>query len=401
MPETRSPSVRRPGLRHSQVTMRNVRPSSDPPLPAAPAAADAPLTAPRRPTRAVRVGTVQVGAGAPVSVQSMTCTPTREAAATLTQIAELAELGCEIIRVAVPDRAAVAPFGRIVAGSPLPVVADVHFDYRLALAALDAGAACVRVNPGNIARREHLRAIARRAAACGTPVRIGVNGGSLEKDLLERHGAPTPAALVESALRHCRFFEDEGCAALKVSLKSSRVADTVAACRLFAGQSDLPLHLGVTEAGTLRSGIVKSAVALGALLLDGIGDTLRVSLTAPPREEILAGIGILEAAGLRPARPEIVSCPTCGRTQIDLVGLVAAVEAEIARLKAAGRQFPAVRIAIMGCVVNGPGEAREADLGLAGGKGKAAIFRHGEIVRTVPESEMLREFLAELHGLLP
>jgi len=331
----------------------------------------------------------------------MTCTPTREAAATLTQIAELAELGCEIIRVAVPDRAAVAPFGRIVAGSPLPVVADVHFDYRLALAALDAGAACVRVNPGNIARREHLRAIARRAAACGAPVRIGVNSGSLEKDLLERHGAPTPAALVESALRHCRFFEDEGCAALKVSLKSSRVAATVAACRLFAGQSDLPLHLGVTEAGTLRSGIVKSAVALGALLLDGIGDTLRVSLTAPPREEILAGIGILEAAGLRPARPEIVSCPTCGRTQIDLVGLVAAVEAEIARLKAAGRQFPAVRIAIMGCVVNGPGEAREADLGLAGGKGKAAIFRHGEIVRTVPESEMLREFLAELHGLLP
>ena len=354
----------------------------------------------RRPTRRILIGSVPVGGGAPVSVQSMTCTDTHDAEATLAQVSELAALGGEIVRVAVPDRAALASFRRLIEASPVPIVADIHFDHRLALGALDAGAACVRINPGNIGKKEHLRAVARRAGAFKIPIRIGVNGGSLEKDLLETHGGPTPAALVESALRHCRFFEDEGCPALKVSLKSSSVPTTVAAYRLFSRQSDLPLHIGVTEAGTRARGTLKSAVALGALLLEGIGDTLRVSLTAPPREEVLAGIAILEAAGLRAACPEIVSCPTCGRTQIDLLALVEAVEAEVARLKAAGRVFPPLKLAIMGCVVNGPGEARDADLGVAGGNGKGVIFRHGKVVRTVAEADLVRAFLAELRDIL-
>lgn len=350
----------------------------------------------RRATRAIQVGGVRIGGGAPVSVQSMTNTDTRDVAATLTQIGELAALGCEIIRVAVPDQRAAAALGPILDGSPLPVIADIHFDPRLALAAIAAGVAGLRINPGNITARTDLAAIAAAAGRKGVAVRIGVNSGSLEPELLERHGGATPQAMVDSAIRACAFFAEHGCRHLKVSLKTSRVDSTVAACRLFARQSDLPLHLGVTEAGTPRTGTVKSAVGIGSLLLDGIGDTIRVSLTASPAAEIPVAIAILEAAGCREASPEIVSCPSCGRCEVDLVGLAEAVEEEIARMKAAGWSFRGRKVAIMGCIVNGPGEARDASVGVAGGRGKGAIFRDGRIVKSVPEAELLGEFIGEL-----
>jgi (E)-4-hydroxy-3-methylbut-2-enyl-diphosphate synthase len=352
----------------------------------------------RRRSRAVQVGRVQVGGGAPVSIQSMTNTDTRDVDATLAQIEDLARTGCEIVRCAVPDQEAAAAFRQIVSGSPLPVVADVHFDYRLAVAAAEAGAACLRINPGTIHSPEHRGRIADCAVQHGIPVRIGVNSGSLEKDILEKHGRPNAAAMVESALRHCRFFEERGCSALKVSLKTSNVASTVAACRLFAADTDYPLHLGVTEAGTAGTGTVKSAVALGALLLEGIGDTIRVSLTAPPREEVVAARQILEAAGLREAHPEIISCPTCGRTEIDLLPIVTAVEEEVAALKAQGCEIDLRRIAIMGCVVNGPGEARDADLGIAGGRHKGVLFKEGRVVRSVSEAELIPVLLAEIRA---
>lgn len=352
----------------------------------------------QRPTRAIRLGKVAIGGGAPVSIQSMATTDTRDAAATLAQIRGLAAAGCDIVRVAVPDAAAVAGLRAIAAASPLPVVADIHFDCRLALASIAAGAHGIRINPGNLGGRRKFEDVVRAAAAAGVPVRIGVNGGSLEKELLEKHGGATPAALVENAVTYCRMAEDVGCTQLKVSLKSSSVAATVTACRRFATQSDIPLHLGVTEAGTFLAGAVKSAAALGCLLLEGIGETLRVSLTAPPVEEVRVAIRILEAVGRRDAQPEIVSCPTCGRTQIDLVPLAEAVEAEVARLKAAGVHIHLRKIAIMGCVVNGPGEARDADLGIAGGKGMGVLFKNGKTVCTLPEAELLPVLLRELHA---
>ncbi len=352
----------------------------------------------RRQTRRIQVGGVAVGGGAPVSIQSMTTTDTRDAAATLAQIRELAAAGCEIIRVTVPDEAAAAAFGNIVRGSPIPVIADIHFDYRLALAALAAGAHGIRVNPGNLGGPERLREVAQAAAGSGAALRIGVNGGSLGKELLAKHGGVTSAALVESALVNCRMAADAGCVNLKVSLKSSNVPATVAACRLFAEQSAWPQHIGVTEAGTRLSGTVKSAAALGCLLLEGIGDTLRVSLTAPPVEEVRVGLRILEACGLREARPEIVSCPTCGRTQIDLMPIAEAVEDEVARLKAAGVVIPLRKIAVMGCVVNGPGEARDADLGIAGGQGKGILFKNGRTVATLAEAELLPALLREIRA---
>lgn len=351
-----------------------------------------------RPTRTLQLGSVRVGGGAPVSVQSMTNTDTRDTAATLRQIRRLAAAGCEIVRVAVPDQAAATALAAIVARSPLPVVADIHFDSRLALAAMVSGAPGIRVNPGNLGGEAKARAVARAAAARGTVVRIGVNSGSLAADLRRRHGGPTPEALAESACRYCRLFEEEGCAAIKVSLKSSSVADTVAACRLFAARTDYPLHIGVTEAGTPYRGIIKSAAAIGCLLLDGIGETLRVSLTAPPGEEVKAGVTILEAVGLRDACPEIVACPTCGRTAIDLFRLVRGVEREIGRLQAGGCRIGLRKIAVMGCVVNGPGEARDADLGVAGGAGKGVLFRHGRVVRTLAEAELLPALVAEIRA---
>ena len=352
----------------------------------------------RRRARQIQVGSVAIGGGAPISIQSMTNTDTRDAAATLAQIDAVARVGCEIIRVAVPDRQAVDTLPEIVTESAIPVIADIHFDYRLALGAIEAGVACIRINPGTMQSEAHRREVAAAAAAARIPIRIGVNSGSIEKELLEKHGGPVPAALVESAINHCALFENWGCGALKVSLKSSNVVATVAACRMFAARTDYPLHLGITEAGTARSGTIKSATGIGCLLLEGIGDTLRVSLTAPPEQEIIVAQKILEAVGLRRSEPEIVSCPTCGRTEIDLLPIVEAVEEEVSRLKAAGHRLGVRKIAIMGCVVNGPGEARDADLGIAGGKHEGVLFKHGEVVRKLDEDDLQAAILAELQA---
>ncbi|MBE6996691.1 MAG: flavodoxin-dependent (E)-4-hydroxy-3-methylbut-2-enyl-diphosphate synthase [Ruminococcaceae bacterium] len=337
----------------------------------------------REQTRQIHVGAVAVGGGAAVSVQSMCNTPTADAEATLAQIRTLADAGCDIIRVAVPDDAAAQAMERICAESPLPVVADIHFDYRLALRSIAAGAAKVRINPGNIGSADRVKAVAEACGAKGIPIRIGINAGSLEKHLLERCGAPTPEAMVESAAGHAALLERCGFTDICLSLKASSVPLTLAAYRLAAARFPYPLHLGVTEAGTLFQGTVQSAMGIGAALLDGIGDTIRVSLTADPVEEVRAGLAILKAAGLRRRGAKVISCPTCGRTQIDLIAAANEVER---RLSGCGRD---ITVAVMGCVVNGPGEARGADYGLAGGKGEAALFRRGEVVCKVPEAQMV------------
>ena len=333
----------------------------------------------RRRSRKIFIGNVPVGGDARVSVQSMCNTDTRNADATLAQIRTLASAGCEIIRVAVPDMKAAEALLEIVAGSPIPVVADIHFDHHLALGAIASGAAAVRLNPGNLAGEDAVRQVAEAAGNAGIPIRVGGNAGSVQADLLHLGHAE---ALTQSVLGQCAQLEKYGFTNIKVSLKSSSVASTVEACRCFAERSDYPMHIGVTEAGTPGQGIVKSAVGIGALLLSGIGDTIRVSLTADPVEEVRAGIRILESCGLRDAAPEIVSCPTCGRTEIDLVGLAERVEDLVANIKSSGKKIALRKIAVMGCVVNGPGEARDADIGLAGGRGKVLVFRHGEIAGT-------------------
>ncbi len=346
------------------------------------------MLTPRRNSRQIRVGNVAVGGDAPVSIQSMTNTDTRDAAATLSQINALARLGCQIIRVAAPDLVAVEALAEIVEKSPIPVIADIHFDHELALAAIDRRVAAVRLNPGNLADPEKVRLVAEKALSNDIPIRVGANSGSLRPSLIRakiqlglEHDEAIAEALVESALHECEMLEKFGMTAIKVALKSSSVPVTVAACRKFADRTDYPLHIGVTEAGTPARGIVKSSVGIGTLLLEGIGDTLRVSLTADPLEEVLAGRRILEAAGLRDASPEIVSCPTCGRTEIDLIGLADKIEALVAEVKESGRTIALKKIAVMGCAVNGPGEARDADLGVAGSKnGKLVIFRFGEVV---------------------
>lgn len=352
----------------------------------------------RHETRRFFVGDVPIGGVAPVSIQSMTNTDSRNAELTLAQIKDLARCGCDIIRIAVPDTKAAIQLPRIMEESPLPVIADIHFDYRLALAAIEAGIHCVRINPGTISSRQNLEKIALAAAEHKTPVRIGVNSGSLEDDILARYGEASPEAMTASAINHCRFFENLGCHNIKVSLKTSRVTTTVASYRLFASQTDYPLHIGVTEAGTARTGTVKSAVGIGTLLLEGIGDTLRVSLTGPPREEVIVARQILEAAGLRTAHPDIVSCPTCGRTEIEVLPIVSAVENELEHLKSTGHDIKLGKIAVMGCVVNGPGEARDADLGIAGGKGKGVLFKHGSVVKTLKDNELLPALLHEIRA---
>lgn len=347
----------------------------------------------RRRSRAIRVGTVQVGGGAPISVQSMTNTDPHDVAATLAQVERLAQAGCDLVRLAVPDREAAAAFAAVKQASPVPLIADIHFNYRLALAALEAGADCIRINPGNLGGAEKTRVVVRACQERGVPLRLGVNAGSLEADLLARHGGPTAAALVESALRWVQQFEDWGFFDFKISLKSSDVLVTVAAYRELAARVDYPLHLGVTEAGGLIAGTVKSALGIGLLLAEGIGDTLRVSLTRDPMEEVRVGFEILRALHLRERGVELISCPTCGRCQIDLFGL--AEEAERRLLTVA----TPLKVAIMGCVVNGPGEAREADVGIAGGKGVGALFKKGELVRQVPEAELLTVLLREVAAL--
>ncbi|MEA2062911.1 MAG: flavodoxin-dependent (E)-4-hydroxy-3-methylbut-2-enyl-diphosphate synthase [Gemmatimonadota bacterium] len=341
----------------------------------------------RKATRPVKVGEMYIGSGHPVLVQSMTSTDTRDIAATLAQIGRLAEAGCELVRVAVPDSKAVAAFEKIVAASSLPVVADIHFDYRLALAAVDAGAAKLRINPGNIGSPERVRRIAEAAVKRKIPIRIGVNSGSVEKHLLERHGGPVPEALVESALNHCSLLEDAGFEDIVVSLKASDVLTTVAANRLFATRKDYPLHLGVTEAGMRGRGTVVSSVGLGIMLSDGLGDTVRVSLTADPVEEVAVAWRILAALKIRRRGVEIISCPTCGRTEVDLIGLAEEVERRLSTLN-----LP-LTVAVMGCVVNGPGEAKEADFGIAAGRGGGVIFRKGEKVCKVSESRLVERLV--------
>ncbi|MGH8930879.1 MAG: flavodoxin-dependent (E)-4-hydroxy-3-methylbut-2-enyl-diphosphate synthase [Egibacteraceae bacterium] len=348
----------------------------------------------RRVSRQVMVGSVPVGGGAPVSVQSMTTTPTTDVDATLQQIAELTAAGCQIVRVAVPSQDDADALPAIAAKSRIPVIADIHFQPRYVFAAIDAGCAAVRVNPGNIRKfDDKVKQIAQAAAAAGVSIRIGVNAGSLDQRIMAKHGRATPEALVESALWECSLFEEHGFRDVKISVKHHDPLVVVAAYRLLAQRCDYPLHLGVTEAGPLLQGTVKSAVAFGILLAEGIGDTIRVSLSAPPVEEVKVGSQILESLGLRPRRLEIVSCPSCGRAQVDVYKLTAQVTAAFD-----GFPFP-LRVAVMGCVVNGPGESREADLGVSAGNGKGQIFVRGEVVRTVPESQIVEALLEEALGL--
>ncbi|MGN9765725.1 flavodoxin-dependent (E)-4-hydroxy-3-methylbut-2-enyl-diphosphate synthase [Micromonospora sp. SD12] len=370
-----------------------------------------PPLAPRRLSRQIMVGSVPVGGGAPVSVQSMTTTLTSDVNATLQQIAELTASGCQIVRVAVPSQDDVEALPAIAKKSQIPVIADIHFQPKYVFAAIDAGCAAVRVNPGNIRQfDDKVKEIAKAAGDAGVPIRIGVNAGSLDKRLLAKYGKATAEALVESALWECSLFEEHGFRDIKISVKHNDPVVMIRAYRLLAEKCDYPLHLGVTEAGPAFQGTIKSAVAFGALLAEGIGDTIRVSLSAPPVEEIKVGNQILESLGLRERGLEIVSCPSCGRAQVDVYKLAEEVTAGLE-----GLPVP-LRVAVMGCVVNGPGEAREADLGVASGNGKGQIFVKGKVVKTVPEAqivetlieealriadEMGAELPEELRGLLP
>ncbi|MFG2332925.1 flavodoxin-dependent (E)-4-hydroxy-3-methylbut-2-enyl-diphosphate synthase [Streptomyces sp. NPDC048604] len=348
----------------------------------------------RRVSRRIHVGPVAVGGDAPVSVQSMTTTRTADVGATLQQIAELTAAGCQIVRVACPTQDDADALAAVARQSRIPVIADIHFQPKYVFAAIDAGCAAVRVNPGNIKQfDDKVKQIAQAAAAAGIPIRIGVNAGSLDRRLLEKHGKATPEALVESALWEASLFEEHGFRDIKISVKHNDPVVMVNAYRQLAAACDYPLHLGVTEAGPAFQGTVKSAVAFGALLSEGIGDTIRVSLSAPPVEEIKVGIQILESLGLRRRGLEIVSCPSCGRAQVDVYKLADEVTAGLD-----GMEVP-LRVAVMGCVVNGPGEAREADLGVASGNGKGQIFVKGEVVRTVPESKIVETLIEEAHKI--
>lgn len=353
-----------------------------------------PVLAPRRPTRQVRVGSVLVGGDAPISVQSMTTTKTTNIDATLQQIAELTAAGCDIVRVAVPSQDDADALPAIAAKSQIPVIADIHFQPKYVFAAIDAGCAAVRVNPGNIrAFDDQVGQIAKAASDAGVSLRIGVNAGSLDARLLAKYGGPTSEALVESALWEASLFEEHGFRDFKISVKHHDPVVMVRAYEQLSQACDYPLHLGVTEAGPAFQGTIKSAVAFGALLSQGIGDTIRVSLSAPPVEEVKVGVKILESLNLRQRKLEIVSCPSCGRAQVDVYSL-----AEDVTKGLEGLQVP-LRVAVMGCVVNGPGEAREADLGVASGNGKGQIFVHGEVVKTVPESEIVATLIEEANRL--
>ncbi len=339
------------------------------------------------------MGDVLIGGGAPVSIQSMLNTRTTDVDACLGQLRVIADAGCQIARLAVPDTDAAKSFGKIVKASPLPLVADIHFDYRLAIASAEAGAAKIRINPGNIGSQEKVRAVADCCRDHGIPIRIGVNGGSLDRELLAKYGAPTAQALVDSAFSHVRLLEDCGFYDICVSMKSSDVPVMMQAYRLFSGQSDYPLHVGVTETGTEYMGTIKSAVGIGGLLCLGIGDTVRVSLTADPVREVEAAKAILRASGARSGGVNIISCPTCGRTKIDLIGLAHQVEEA---LRDCDKDLT---VAVMGCIVNGPGEARQADVGIAGGDGCGVLFVKGELREKVPYDDLLRTLLSYIEQL--
>lgn len=347
----------------------------------------------RKITRTVDVGGVKIGGGHSISIQSMCNTDTRDADATVKQILSLEEAGCEIIRVAVPDAEAAEAVGRIKKMIHIPLVADIHFDYRLALECIKNGVDKVRINPGNIGSRERVKLVADAAKAKGIPIRIGVNGGSLEKDLLEKYGSPTADALVESAMRHVEILDDVNFEDIVVSIKVSNVPVMLEAYRKFSARTDIPLHVGVTESGTERMGTIKSSIGIGTLVSEGIGDTVRVSLTADPVREVYAAKDILRVLGERKNGIEFVSCPTCGRTRIDLISIASEVEKRLA-----GIDKP-LKVAVMGCVVNGPGEARDADIGIAGGNGEGIIFKKGEILRKVPEDMIVEELVKEVEKL--
>ncbi|MCK4389186.1 MAG: flavodoxin-dependent (E)-4-hydroxy-3-methylbut-2-enyl-diphosphate synthase [Desulfobacterales bacterium] len=348
------------------------------------------IIAKRKQTKQISVGGVKIGGGAPITVQSMTNTFTHDVAATVAQIHGLEAVGCELVRVAVPDQADAEAIASIKKETSIPLIADIHFDYRLALAAMKAGADGLRINPGNIGTARKVKAVAKEAVERGIPIRVGVNAGSLEKDLLKKYGGVTPQAMVESALRHVELLRSFDFHDIKVSLKASDVLRTVEAYRLLSSQTDLPLHVGVTEAGTLFSGTVKSALGIGILLAEGIGDTIRVSLTRDPVDEVRVGYEILKALKIRQRGPDIISCPTCGRCKIDLFGIVERVESALLT------STTPVQLAIMGCVVNGPGEAREADIGIAGGKGHGVLFKKGKVIRKVPEERLVEVLLKEV-----
>ena len=341
-------------------------------------------------TRQILVGGVPIGGGAPVAIQSMLNTKTTDVEASLRQIKQLATAGCQIARLAVPNMEAARSFAEICKESPLPLVADIHFDYKLAIAAAEGGASKIRINPGNIGGEDRVKAVVDVCKEKKIPIRIGVNGGSLEKELLEKYGHPTAEALVESAFGHLELLEKFGFYDTCVSMKSSTVPTMVAACRLFREKCDYPLHIGVTETGPVRQGLMKSAMGIGALLLDGIGDTIRVSLTDDPVEEVYAAKDILKAAGLRREGVNIISCPTCGRTRIDLIGLVNQVDEALKNCE------KPITVAVMGCIVNGPGEAREADIGIAGGDGWGMVFEKGVQVDKLPYDQLLSALLERI-----
>ena len=348
----------------------------------------------RKKTRQIHIGKIAIGGGAPVSVQSMTNTKTMDTEATVKQIRELTAAGCDIVRLAVPDMEAAKNLGGIVRQSPVPLVADIHFDYHLALEAVRQGISALRLNPGNIGSHDKVREVVHAAKDAGIPIRIGVNAGSLDKKFLEKYGGVTAEALVESALEHVHILEDLDFYDMKISLKAHDVPLTLAAYRLMSERVEYPLHLGITEAGTPGTGIIKSSVGIGALLAEGIGDTIRVSLTGDPTVEVRVANEILKSLGLKEYGPTLVACPTCGRTRIDLPSIAQRVEEKLKGLS------EPIEVAVMGCVVNGPGEARGADVGIAGGKGEGLVFRKGEIIRKVPEEALVDELFREIDAIL-
>ncbi|MCX7711837.1 MAG: flavodoxin-dependent (E)-4-hydroxy-3-methylbut-2-enyl-diphosphate synthase [Clostridia bacterium] len=347
----------------------------------------------RKKTKTIQVGDVTIGGHHPISVQSMTNTDTRDAEATIAQIKRLEEAGCDIVRVAVPDSEAAQSIKKIKKSIRVPLVADIHFDYKLALLSMENGADKIRINPGNIGDRERVRAVVEMAKERGIPIRIGVNSGSIEKPILEKYNGISPEGMVESALGHAAILEDLNFTDIAFSIKASSVPMTIAAYRLMSQKSDYPLHIGVTEAGTVYKGTIKSSVGLGCLLAEGIGDTIRVSLTGDPVEEIKAGIEILKALDLRTGGIEFVSCPTCGRCQLDLIDIANRVEEKLQNMD------KNIKVAVMGCAVNGPGEAREADIGIAGGKGEALLFKKGSIIRKIPQERIVEELMEEIQKL--
>lgn len=347
----------------------------------------------RKKTNVVKIGSVEIGGNSPIIIQSMCNTDTRNVNATINQIKELESAGCELVRVAVPDMEAAKAIGDIKKGISIPLVADIHFDYRLALEVINQGVDKVRINPGNIGDVEKVKAVVEKAKEKKIPIRIGVNSGSLEKDLLEKYGQVTPDALIESALRHIKILENLNFNDIIVSIKASSVPMSIKTYECLSEKIDYPIHLGITEAGTVYGGTIKSAVGIGTILAMGIGDTIRVSLTGDPVEEVKAAKEILKSLELRKFGVDFVSCPTCGRTEIDLISIANEVEAQCKNIN------KDIKVAVMGCVVNGPGEAREADIGIAGGKGLGLIFKKGEVIKKVPENELVTELMKEIENM--